>query len=98
MPGAAAEAATGSHQVLAIKNSVLIKVISQMTIRRTRPTEREPPEFVSRTAHGETDEQFFSQQGGGNLNGGESITGSLTRKRFLRLHSWIRRQNPSWAW
>src|SRR5215831_9893099 len=98
MPGAAAEAATGSHQVLVIKKSVLVKVISQMTIRRTRPMEHEPPEFVSRTPHGETDGQIFQPARWRNLNGAESITGSLTRKRFLRLHSSIRRQNPWWVW
>jgi hypothetical protein len=37
MPAAAAEAPTGNHHVFAMKKYALMKVISQMTIRRTRP-------------------------------------------------------------
>src|SRR5580700_1507140 len=37
MPAAAAEAPVGNHHVLAIKKYALTKVISQMTMRRTRP-------------------------------------------------------------
>jgi hypothetical protein len=37
MPAAAADAPTGNHHVLARKKYVLMKVISQMTTRKTRP-------------------------------------------------------------
>src|ERR1700722_1524898 len=37
MPAAAAEAPTGNHHVFATKKYALMKVISQMTTRRTRP-------------------------------------------------------------
>src|SRR5258708_6031720 len=41
MPAAAAEAPVGNHHVLAIKKYELMKVISQMTIRSTRPMQRD---------------------------------------------------------
>src|ERR1700730_2512413 len=41
MPAAAADAPVGNHHVLAIKKYALMKVISQMTTRRTRPMLRD---------------------------------------------------------
>src|SRR6267142_3034868 len=41
MPAAAEEAPVGNHHVLAIKKYELMKVISQMTTRSTRPMQRD---------------------------------------------------------
>src|ERR1700732_2938809 len=42
MPAAAADAPVGNHQVLATKKYVLTNVISQTTMRTTRPIDRDP--------------------------------------------------------
>src|SRR6476659_8894160 len=51
MPAAAAEAPTGSHQVLARKKYALINVISQTTIKITRPMYGDLPSWVPGPPH-----------------------------------------------
>jgi hypothetical protein len=82
MPAAAADAPTGNHHVFAMKKYVLMKVISQMTARRTRPIARDPRVGFSAFPT-EALLEFSKIREVGDGNRGEYITGFSERKRLL---------------
>src|SRR5580704_11594553 len=84
MPAAAAEAPTGSHQVLAIKKYVLTRVISQITSSRTRPIARDLQDLFLRLPL-EGAEPKSQNRNARDANRGESTTAFSPRKQLLAV-------------
>src|ERR1700724_2899706 len=84
MPAAAAEAPVGNHHVLAIKKYALTKVISQMTMRRTRPMRRDLPRRILGQPHyGNAKKPWDHNSGAAN----EGSLPQLTPRASRLLHS-----------
>src|ERR1700730_9168895 len=85
MPAAAAEAPVGQHHELAIKKYALMKVISQITTRSTRPMLRDlPRKILGRPHYGNAEKPLGSQQWG--CKRGESTTANSARKQVVAFH------------
>src|SRR5580704_10228530 len=81
MPAAAAEAPTGNHHVFARKKYALMKVISQMTTRKTRPMYPDlPVEWFAVTNDSADNLRNLDREA---RKRGESTTGLSKRKRVL---------------
>src|SRR5260370_10973212 len=102
MPAAAADAPTGSHHVLAMKKPVLISVISQMTMRSTRPIRRDLPSKIpglpTATTHGIAEIKTVGPRTVGSLSQLLSSASDFLHPPFILLasDSWRKRtQVPS---
>src|SRR5208337_559592 len=82
MAGASAEAPAGNHHVFAMKKYVLTNVISQITIRRTRPIARNLP---GHSSDFRTRKPVQSPENGriAAASGTQSITAPSVRKQLI---------------
>src|SRR5580704_14934526 len=85
MPAAAAEAPVGNHHVLATKKYALTKVISQITMRRTRPIWRDLPRRILGQPHYGNAKNPWDHSSWGRKRG-ESTTAYSARKQVVAFY------------